>query len=71
MFDSEHTEYRKSCNTAFTMNKAENERIHDLCAQIALEQDRDRFLRLVTELNRLLSTTDLPAPDDQPGEKKT
>jgi hypothetical protein len=36
------------------MNKAESDRIHQLCAQIAVEQDDASFLELLLELNRLL-----------------
>jgi len=38
------------------MNKSESDRIQDLCAQIAVEEDRAKFLKLVQELNRVLST---------------
>jgi hypothetical protein len=45
-----------SCNTPFSpMDKAETSRIQQLCAQIAEEQDREKFMDLVKELNRLLS----------------
>ncbi|MGA6983936.1 MAG: hypothetical protein WCC95_06980 [Candidatus Sulfotelmatobacter sp.] len=37
------------------MDKAETSRIQQLCAQIAEEQDREKFMDLVKELNRLLS----------------
>jgi hypothetical protein len=40
------------------MNKADSDRIHELCSQIAVEQDRTRLLRLVTELNGILSTSE-------------
>lgn len=36
------------------MNKAESDRIHELCSLIAVEQDRARFIELVDELNRIL-----------------
>jgi len=36
------------------MNKADSERIHELCSLIAVEQDRQRFLQLCEELNRIL-----------------
>ena len=36
------------------MNKADSERIHELCSLIAVEQDRQRFLKLCEELNRIL-----------------
>jgi len=40
------------------MDKAESERIQELCSRIAVEQDRNKFLRLCEELNRLLSSRD-------------
>jgi hypothetical protein len=36
------------------MNKADTDRIHQLCSLIAQEQDRAKFLTLVEELNRIL-----------------
>jgi hypothetical protein len=38
------------------MNKEKSDLIHELCSRIAVEQDHKRFLILVEELNRLLST---------------
>jgi hypothetical protein len=40
------------------MNKTESDRIHELCSLIAVEQDRRKFLDLVSELNRILETND-------------
>lgn len=40
------------------MNKSESDLIQELCAQIAVEQDRTKFLKLVQELNRVLSAQD-------------
>lgn len=40
------------------MNKADSERIHQLCSLIAQEQDRAKFLSLVEELNHILETHD-------------
>jgi hypothetical protein len=40
------------------MNKADSERIHELCSLIAVEQDHQKFLRLVEELNNILSAHD-------------
>ena len=40
------------------MKKAESDRVHDLCLLIAKEQDREKFLVLVQELNRILSAKD-------------
>jgi hypothetical protein len=51
------------------MNKAGDERIHELCSLIALEQDRSKFLELVTELNRILSDKEKRLRGEKPGEK--
>lgn len=40
------------------MNKADSDRIQELCSLIAVEQDRGKFLRLVEELNRILNRKD-------------
>jgi hypothetical protein len=40
------------------MNKADSDRVHELCSLIATEQDREKFLDLVRELNRILSAKD-------------
>jgi hypothetical protein len=40
------------------MNKAESDRIHELCSLIAVEQDRRKFVELVEELNRILEVND-------------
>ena len=37
------------------MNKADSDRIHELCSLIAVEQDRQKFLQLCEELNRILA----------------
>ena len=37
------------------MNKADSDRIHELCSLIAMEQDRQKFLQLCEELNRILA----------------
>ena len=37
------------------MNKQDSDRIHELCSLIETEQDREKFLILVQELNRILS----------------
>jgi hypothetical protein len=59
LFDIEHTKGRGRCNNfAFTMTSLENNRIHELCSLIAVEEDRERFLKLCEELNRILSAKD-------------
>jgi hypothetical protein len=40
------------------MNKADRDRIQELCSLIAVEKDRNRFLALVEELNRILAAKD-------------
>ena len=40
------------------MDKTDRERMLELCAQIAVEQDQRKFLRLVEELNRILGAKD-------------
>jgi hypothetical protein len=52
------------------MNKAESDRIHELCSLIATEQDRHRFLELVGELNRILEANDLRLKRNQVGDGK-
>jgi hypothetical protein len=46
------------------MNKSESERIQELCSRIAVEQDRNKFLKLCEELNRLLSARSR-GPEDE------
>jgi hypothetical protein len=36
------------------MKQEERERMHQLCAMIEKEQNRERFLQLIQELNELL-----------------
>jgi hypothetical protein len=52
------------------MDGAELNRIYELCTQIAIEQDQAKFLELLTELNRLLRTTELHSQNAQPSEAK-
>jgi len=40
------------------MNQADSDRIHELCSLIAVEKDRRKFLSLVEELNKILSSKD-------------
>jgi hypothetical protein len=59
LFDVEHTNALPDCDTlASVMNKADSDRVHELCSLIAEEQDREKFLDLVRELNRMLSAKD-------------
>ena len=36
------------------MTDEERKRMFDLCAQIAVEKNQDKFMELITELNNLL-----------------
>jgi hypothetical protein len=36
------------------MNPDERERVNKICTQVQVEQDRQRFTELITELNRIL-----------------
>ena len=47
------------------MDTALSERIQELCARIANEHDRNKFLKLCEELNRLLSSRDRPLTNDE------
>jgi hypothetical protein len=49
------------------MNKEDSDRIHELCSLIAVEQDRQKFLTLVAELNRILSAKDQRLQSVAPG----
>jgi hypothetical protein len=46
------------------MNKAQSERIRELCSRIEAEPDPHKFLLLVEELNNLLSAKDVPPTKD-------
>jgi hypothetical protein len=46
------------------MNKAHSERIRELCSRIEAEHDPQKFLLLVEELNKLLSTKHVPPRQD-------
>jgi len=48
------------------MNRADSDRIHELCSLIAVEQNRQRFLKLVEELNRILGAKEERLQDNQP-----
>ena len=48
------------------MNKADSDRIHQLCSLIAVEQDREKFLHLVEELNAILTAKDMRLQDRKP-----
>jgi hypothetical protein len=53
------------------MNKAENDRVRELCALIAEEKDRTRFKELVNELNLLLDAKQQRLDNEAPHDKKT
>jgi hypothetical protein len=52
------------------MNKADDQRIHELCSLIEFEQDRTKFLKLVTELNRILSEKEQRLQGEKPAGKQ-
>jgi hypothetical protein len=47
------------------MNKADSDRIHELCSRIAVEQDRHKFLQLCEELNRVLAVEGERLPNNR------
>jgi hypothetical protein len=51
------------------MKKADSDRIHELCSLIAVEQDRQKFLQLVEELNRILGAKDERLQQNKPDDK--
>jgi hypothetical protein len=53
------------------MNKAESDRLHQLCSLIAKEQDWEQFLTYVTELNRILSEKEERLRSVHPGEHES
>jgi len=52
------------------MKKADSDRIHELCSLIAVEQDRQKFLELVEELNRILGAKEERLLQNQPDNDK-
>jgi hypothetical protein len=48
------------------MNKADSDHIHELCSRIAVEQNRQNFLKLVEELNRILAAKNERLQNQQP-----
>jgi hypothetical protein len=53
------------------MNKAESDRVQQLCALIAVEKDRTRFMDLVKELNTLLSAKEERLAKEEPDHEKS
>ena len=51
------------------MNKTESDRIHELCSLIAVEQDRQKFLQLCEELNRILGVKRDRLQNEEPGDE--
>jgi hypothetical protein len=51
------------------MKKADSDRIQELCSLIAVEQDRQKFLKLVEELNRILGAKDERLQQNKPDDK--
>jgi hypothetical protein len=52
------------------MNKYDDDRILELCSKIAVEQDHSKFLKLVEELNRVLSDKDKDNEKDKDDKEK-
>jgi hypothetical protein len=52
------------------MKQDEIDRIYKLCSLIAVEHDRQKFLDLVEELNRILSAQDRHLQNRPPGGEK-
>jgi hypothetical protein len=52
-----------------TMNQADSDRIHELCSLVAVEQDRNKFLALVEELNRILAASKELLPQNKPPDR--
>jgi hypothetical protein len=48
------------------MNKAKSDYVRDLCSLIQMEQDQQKFLKLIQELNRTLAED-----DDDPAERSS
>jgi len=48
------------------MTSPENNRIHELCSLIVVEEDRQKFQKLCEELNRILSAKDERLQDNKP-----
>jgi hypothetical protein len=46
------------------MSEATSNRVRELCSMIQVERDQHRFVKLVQELNRLLSEKDAHSPSD-------
>jgi hypothetical protein len=51
------------------MNQADSDRIHELCSLVAVEQDRNKFLALVEELNRILAASKELLPQNKPPDR--
>jgi hypothetical protein len=47
------------------MNENDNARIFELCSLITVEQDREKFIDLVKELNRILEAQEERLHDDR------
>ncbi len=52
------------------MNRADSDRIHELCSLIAVEQDRKTFLALVEELNGILTAKDVRLQNKTQNDRK-
>ncbi|MGC2248570.1 MAG: hypothetical protein WA609_18335 [Terriglobales bacterium] len=64
--------YLRSSTLAYcrvTMDKISSDRVRDLCSLIQTEQDQERFLKLIQELNRVLGDDEDRAESDPPGNR--
>jgi hypothetical protein len=52
------------------MNQSDSDRIHELCSLIAVEENREKFLRLVEELNRILTAHETRFQNTSPEEEE-
>lgn len=52
------------------MNKADRDRVQELCSRISVEHDHKKFLAFVEELNRILSARDQQLEGESPDDQK-
>jgi hypothetical protein len=50
------------------MDKIRSDRVRDLCSLIQTEQNREKFLDLIQDLNRVLSDKDEKSESDSPNQ---
>jgi hypothetical protein len=52
------------------MDKLRSDRVRELCSRIQTEQDQEKFLELVQELNQVLGGEDGGSESDSPNRDK-